>query len=131
MTKYLLDSNVIIEMFRGNEKVRNKIVKAGFDNCFISTIVLAEIATGAYYQGIEEHKHELDFLQNNFSILPFYGSEYIFGEIRATLIKTGKKVDSMDIAIASTAISKKMILVTHNKKHFENIPGLKFEDWQI
>lgn len=130
MSKYLLDSNVIIEMLRGNEKVRQRILKAGFDRCFISSITLAEIATGAYYRGIEQHQHELDFLRENFTIIPFCGAECTFGQIRAHLIKAGTPVDSMDIAIAATAINEKLTLVTHNTKDFETIPGLNFVDWQ-
>ena len=34
-----------------------------------------------------------------------------------------------DLMISSIAISKDLILVTRNKKHFENIPGLKLEQW--
>jgi predicted nucleic acid-binding protein len=37
----------------------------------------------------------------------------------------------VDALIAATAIVHEAMLVTANKKHFENIEGLKIETWQI
>jgi predicted nucleic acid-binding protein len=37
----------------------------------------------------------------------------------------------MDTQIASHALVESLILVTHNTRHFENVPGLKLEDWMI
>lgn len=53
----------------------------------------------------------------------------IFGEIKAYTQKIGKTIDDMDLLIAATAITNNFTLVTHNTKHFENIPNLKVEDW--
>ena len=52
-----------------------------------------------------------------------------FGEIKAYTQKIGKTIDDMDLLIAATAITNDFTLVTHNTKHFENIPNLKIEDW--
>ena len=46
-TRYLLDTNVLIAMFRGNRDVRGNILKAGFENCFVSEISIAELFYGA------------------------------------------------------------------------------------
>ncbi len=53
----------------------------------------------------------------------------VFGEIKAFAQKSGKPIDDMDLLIASTAIANGFTLVTHNIKHFENIPNLKLVDW--
>lgn len=37
----------------------------------------------------------------------------------------------MDARIASIALSKELILLTRNKKDFEKVRGLRFEDWTI
>ena len=47
MKKYLLDTNVIISMFKNKGKVRQHIMDAGFQNCFISEITIAELFYGA------------------------------------------------------------------------------------
>ena len=49
--KYLLDTNVLVAMFRGQYGIREAILKAGFPNCAISEITLAELMTGAYKGG--------------------------------------------------------------------------------
>ena len=37
----------------------------------------------------------------------------------------------MDTLIAAHAMVEKLILVTHNTRHFENVSGLKLEDWMV
>jgi len=37
--------------------------------------------------------------------------------------------DNMDLLIAACAMSSGATLVSHNKKHFSKIKGLKTEDW--
>lgn len=45
--KYLLDTNVIIEVLRGNSEMITKIESVGLENCCISEITLAELFYGA------------------------------------------------------------------------------------
>ncbi len=52
-----------------------------------------------------------------------------FGELKATLEKTGNPGDDMDLLIGSTALVHNLILVTNNTKHFEKIEGLELENW--
>ncbi|MBO4475691.1 MAG: type II toxin-antitoxin system VapC family toxin [Bacteroidales bacterium] len=42
----------------------------------------------------------------------------------------GKKLDNMDLLIASIAIDNKLTLVTGNRRHYERIPGLKLLVWE-
>jgi tRNA(fMet)-specific endonuclease VapC len=41
----------------------------------------------------------------------------------------GKPTGEVDALIAATAMAHEATLVTSNKKHFENIEGLKVEVW--
>lgn len=47
MERYLLDTNAIIEMLRGNRWVIGQIENHGIQNCFISEITIAELYYGA------------------------------------------------------------------------------------
>jgi tRNA(fMet)-specific endonuclease VapC len=51
------------------------------------------------------------------------------GRLRAELRRQGISVAAMDLLIASVAVSFDLTLVTHNTKDFQNIPGLRLEDW--
>ena len=45
-TKYLLDTNVLISMFRNKGNVRSRILQVGFKNCYVSEITIAELFYG-------------------------------------------------------------------------------------
>jgi tRNA(fMet)-specific endonuclease VapC len=41
----------------------------------------------------------------------------------------GIEVPSVDLLIASVALVQDLTLVTHNTADFQNIPGLRLDDW--
>ena len=49
---------------------------------------------------------------------------YTYANIKAKLVAAGKPVADNDLWIASCAVTHAIPLVSHNRKHFENIPGL-------
>ena len=55
----------------------------------------------------------------------------LYGEIAAHLQQTGQTIGAMDTMIAAHALAEDLILVTHNTRHFERVPGLKLEDWVV
>ena len=56
-------------------------------------------------------------------------SSKIFGIKNKELSNRGRVTEILDLIIASICISNNLILITRNKKHFENIPGLEFKVW--
>jgi tRNA(fMet)-specific endonuclease VapC len=53
----------------------------------------------------------------------------IASDLYADLRKAGKTIGDADILIAAIVIKNRGILITNNKKHYEGIEGLKFENW--
>ena len=53
----------------------------------------------------------------------------LYGKQYSQLKKIGKLTQDFDLLIAAICISNNKILITKNKKHFENIKGLKVEEW--
>jgi len=45
------------------------------------------------------------------------------------LLKQGISVSRMDLMIGSVALVHNLTLVTHNTADFQNIPGLRLDDW--
>jgi len=128
--KYLLDTNAIIAMFRDLHGMRAAILKAGFDTCAISEITLAELLYGAYKGGYERHSHEVRFVKEHFKVIPISDSVIKYAQLRTQLEADGVRLDNFDLLIAATAITEGFTLITHNKKHFDRIPGLKIKDWE-
>ena len=99
---------------------------------FTTSINVSEIYFGAYRSRNQEKilKAYEDKVFPNVNILPFdTDSGKIYGRLKALLEKRGFSKSEPDLRIAAIAIQHDMILVTGNKRHFMNIPGLNIEDW--
>jgi tRNA(fMet)-specific endonuclease VapC len=99
---------------------------------FTTSINVSEIYFGAYRSRNQEKilKAYEDKVFPNVNILPFdTDSGKIYGRLKALLEKRGFSKSEPDLKIAAIAIQHNMILVTGNKRHFMNIPGLNIEDW--
>ena len=129
--KYLLDTNVLVELLKGNRTVRQNVASVGLDNCNISEITFAEMLYGAYKGGFERHSHEISFLKDNLMILPISQGLNAFAKLKSDLEMAGNRIDNFDLLKAATAITSNLVLVSHNVKHFERIQGLKVIDWEL
>jgi len=47
------------------------------------------------------------------------------------LVRQKIRIGTRDLRIAAVVMSKNAILVTRNRRDFERVPGLRFEDWTI
>lgn len=54
-----------------------------------------------------------------------------FGQVRGALLQQGVHVATPDLMIASVALVHNLTLVTHNTADFQNIPGLRLDDWLV
>ncbi len=52
-----------------------------------------------------------------------------FGQVRNDLQQGGINVNPVDLLIASVALVYNLTLVTHNTADFQEISGLRLEDW--
>ena len=127
--QYLLDTNVLIDMFKGNQRVQERIFCAEFHNCCISEITLAELYVGAFKGGRPKQLQEIGFVCKRFCIVPITTALERYARLRVQLEDKGEAIDDFDLLIAATALTEGLVLVTHTLKHFERIEGLPIEDW--
>ena len=52
-----------------------------------------------------------------------------YAQLRAQLEAAGTPIGPNDTWIAAEAVHHKLVLVTHNTREFERVPGLKVENW--
>ena len=126
----LLDTNVVIAFFNGSKAVLER-VHSEIDRIALSTLVVAELDYGAKAsQKAEDNLEKLHRFVDIVRVVPFdLECAKIFGTIKSKLRKMGRPTGEVDALIAATAMSNKAVLVTGNRKHFENIKGLKVEVW--
>lgn len=128
--KYLLDTNVLISMFKNQHGIRERIKAEGFEACVVSELTLAELYVGMYKGKNERQRKEVEYVKSHFQILPDSEAIETYAKIRADLELAGHKIDTIDCLIGSTALIYGLTVVTHNSKHFDRIPGIKVVDWQ-
>ena len=128
---YLIDTNIIIYRLKNLGNVNANFLKNKDNHMSLSVISYGELVFGAKKsKAVEKNMETVNAIKSIFP-LPEITSEImnIFGEIKAYTQKIGKTIDDMDLLIAATAITNNFTLVTHNTKHFKNLPNLKVEDW--
>ena len=127
--KYLLDTNILIDLGRKETSVIKLLEKINIEECEICNIVTAE-----YFQGLYMAKNinfERDWYRKfieagEMKILPFDEKcAKKYGEIQAKYLKLGKLRPLFDLVIASVCMVNNLTLVTKNVKDFEMIERLK------
>lgn len=130
MKGYLLDTSICVFLLRGNRNVEDRLNEIDQDDCYITDAVVAELVFGAYYSDrVEDNLRQVEEFVAEMKVIPLHETTHAFAQERARLWKAGKKIDDFDLLIGSAAKEKGLVMVTHNRKHFEHIEGIRIEDW--
>lgn len=121
--KYLLDSNIIIALtMNANAGVVRRAGECFDGDIVTSAIAVAEVAHGSV-RGKPPQFAQLRAFLEEVSVLGFD-----FAAARAYASLPFKR-RSYDRLIAAQALSQNLIMVTDNEKDFDDVPGLKVENW--
>lgn len=131
-TRYLLDTNICIYIAKHNPPaVRARFAQHTADELVMSVITLGELRFGAEKsQSQERAMIVINQLQSLIQIAPLteaVGEHY--GQIRASLQKTGLPIGNNDLWIAAHARAEEWVLVTNNEREFRRVDGLQIENW--
>lgn len=134
MEKYILDTNTWIEHFHQRSGVTQRIMELPTTQLFASEITLVELTFGAYHSDdFERHIKEPEWLRQFITVLDISDVFDEYAQIRCALKRQkrtlDKEIGNFDILIGATALHYGLTVVTDNVKHFEQMPGIKVENW--
>lgn len=126
---WLLDTNTVIALFKGETEVWNRLEALPADACVLSAVVMHELYYGAYKsQRRDANLERIEKLR--FEVIEFDRDDArVAGEVRAQLEAAGTPIGAYDVLIAGQALSRDYVLVTRNVREFERVGGLKIERW--
>jgi len=128
---YCLDTDILIEYFRGSEPIKRRIKNLKKeDSVGLTWLTFYEFFKGIFLSGkLNEEKVLQDLAKTCIIMEESYDTAKIGGGIYATLKKKGVLINDADILIASIVKAHNAVLVTNNEKHFLRVEGLKIENW--
>lgn len=86
MKKYLLDTNICVFLFRNKYDVAQKMDKIGAENCYISSVTVAELKYGLEYGGaMPKKRKQLDNFLSCINIVTFEASIVIYAQEKLRL----------------------------------------------
>jgi tRNA(fMet)-specific endonuclease VapC len=128
MSRYLLDTNWIVDVLNGQEKAVHTLLELAPAGLAVSIITYGELYEGAAFAhnrqpALSGLRH---FLKGK-AILPL--TQPImerFAQIRGSLPRSiRQQIGDFDILIAATYLEHHLTLLTRNLKDFQKIPNLK------
>ena len=128
--RWLLDTNVAIEVLRGNAAVLARLRARAPGDVGVSAIVMHELFYGAFRSArVEANVARVDGLR--FEVAAFEREDArAAGAVRAALATAGAGIGPYDVLIAGQALARGLTLVTHNTHEFGRVEGLRVEDWE-
>jgi tRNA(fMet)-specific endonuclease VapC len=135
MPRYFLDTNICIyALHRRVPQVLKTLLSKKKDELVISTLVVAELATGVEgSQRVEANQSALRAFLSEMTIEPWpEAAAWHYAREIQRLKKQGRLIGTIDLMLGcQTLADVGGILVTHNVREFERIEGLCIEDWMV
>ena len=134
MVTYLIDTDILSFFLKQREPVNTKIIEflKNDGRLAISVITYYEINRGLKFLNATRQLKIFDTFAETNLVLPV--DQEICDQaatIHAQLRKSGNLIEDADLLIASTALIHDFPLVTNNVAHYERIPNLQFENWNV
>ena len=130
MKGYLLDTDTWIEYFHRRGSVEKHIADTPAEQIYASEVSIAELTYGALHsKAVEKRLQEPKEIEETFTVLPIGDWIRDYAEIRHALTSKRFAAGDFDILIAVTARHFDLTIVSHNIKHFQEMPGIQCVDW--
>jgi len=129
--KFLLDTNTCIYALKQRGQVVERLRECLPDDVGVAIITVAELWFGARKSARPQAtRREMQAFLRPLQVLPFdQAAAEAYAELRYQLETSGRPIGERDLLIASVAIARRLVVVTHNVSEFGRVPGLSVEDW--
>ncbi len=131
--RYLLDTDICSYIIRKRPKsLIEKFKTLSLGEIGISVITVCEFESGIPGSNQPEKlRSAINTFLAPFSIIDFQQTDAVsFGIVDSYLQAKGTPIGDMDTMIASQALSRGLILVSNNVKHYSRVPHLSYESWK-
>jgi tRNA(fMet)-specific endonuclease VapC len=132
--KYLLDTNTVSEIMRGNPAVVAQLQACARVDVVLPQPVVAEVEFGLAL--LPKGKRRTLLSQRwtvlNAELLRVAWTDSVseaFARIKSMLHRSGELVEDFDVAIAAHALAWDLCLVSNNTRHMARVRGLRLDDW--
>lgn len=131
MLKFMLDTNMCIFTIKNRPQEVREAFKRHDGQMCISTLTLMELIYGAEKSSSPERNlANVEGFAARLDVLDYdQAAAAHTGQLRAELARMGKPIGPYDQMIAGHARSRGLTVVTHNRREFDCVPGLRVVDW--
>lgn len=131
---YLLDTNALSEPLKKKPSgpFLQRLEAARGSRKFTSAVCIMELRYGCarHKEGEELWRRIRRGPLERVEILPVSEDVAVrAGDLIAAVHRSGRPRATEDLLIAATALVHGLCLVTHNRRDFDDLPGLRVEDW--
>lgn len=130
---FVLDTNTVSLALRGRAPhIVERMRATQRDEVAISIITALELRFGIVKTPWTRVRMVVEQFLDTVKVLPLDRMvEKPYGEVRASLERTGRPIGALDTMIAAHALALRAVLVTNNLREFRRVRGLRCEDWTV
>ena len=130
---YCFDTDTLSAVLRRDPPLSliRRLARTPPEEQFTTAVTLGELLYGAAKRGSATLTQKVcELVIGALPVLPFdERAAEAYGPLRARLESDGRRLDEPDLRIASIALSRGLVVVTGNVRHFNRVPDLKVENW--
>jgi tRNA(fMet)-specific endonuclease VapC len=130
---YCFDTDVLSAVVRRDPPLGliRRLARTPPEQQFTTAVTLGELLCGAARRGSATLTRKVrELVIGALLVVPFdERAAEVYGPLRARLESEGRHLDEADLRIASIALSRGLVVVTANVRHFGSVPDLEVENW--
>jgi tRNA(fMet)-specific endonuclease VapC len=131
MLRYLLDTNICIYVIKHRPQELLDTFNRNAGQMAISAITFSELLHGVEKSAAPSRNlAAVENFCSRLDLLPYGPKASLhYGQIRASLERSGTPIGVNDLHIAAHARSEGLTLVSNNLREFQRVEGLLLENW--